>query len=86
MTTSNMHVGNTWIQVAADIDTPVLITWDDPVELEIAATATNTQPTITGHKVNREEAITRYAIGDGFLWMRTPKGYAGGNVLVVVSK
>lgn len=61
-----------WTKVADDTDDPVFITSAHPAVFEVALVATDTAPTVTGHRVplmSEGDCITR-VIGDGFIFMR----------------
>ena len=70
MTTSNISISNSWTKVADTSNSDLLITWDNPVTLEIATTATDVAPTVNGHKVTCDSAITRGVLGTGYVWCK----------------
>ena len=86
MATSNNPVGRSWMQVASDSNTDLLVTWNDAVELEVATTSTNQEPTVSGHRVTRDDAISRGVIGPGYVWVRLVGSNPQENVFVVISK
>jgi hypothetical protein len=84
MTTVNIDITTTWTQVAADTNDDVLITFVSPAIIEIATTDTNVAPTVSGHRINQEQAIIRDLIGSGFIWARLiPGSYPNSQTLVV---
>ena len=86
MPTSNIAVTTTWTKLADTTNDSVLVTWEPPVILEVATTATDTAPTVTGHRLNNEQAITRTALGTGYIWAKTVPGSFASSVLTVVTK
>lgn len=86
MSTVNTLISSTWTKVAADSDDAFLITWDNPVEVEFAVTAVDAAPTVHGHRLNRQDALTRLVLGNGFVWARTVSGSMPATVGLVVSK
>ena len=73
MATVNTTVTAAWTKVADDTDDPVLITSGHPAVFEVALVATDTAPTVTGHRVEKMsdgEALTRLVLGYGFIFMR----------------
>lgn len=70
MTTSNISITTTWTQIATSSDSTMLVTWDTPVVVEFAKTITNVPPTVVGHKLQRDQALTRNVLGSGFVWAR----------------
>lgn len=86
MTTVNTAVTSAWTKLADDTDTSFLVTWDEQVSAEFAVTATDTAPTVRGHRLTREMALTRPVLGDGFVWARLVAGSIPATVAMVVSK
>lgn len=86
MTTVNTAVTTTWTKLAEDTDTEFLITWDSPVDAEFATTAADSAPTVRGHRLSREMALSRSVLGDGFVWARLVPGAVPASVAMVVSK
>lgn len=74
MPTQNIAVGANWTKLADSSHMEMLVTWTDPVEVEIATTATDAAPTVVGHRLDRSTALTRAAIGAGFVWARHALG------------
>jgi len=86
MPTNNIAVTSTWTKLAASADADVLITCNDAVMMEVAATSADTAPVVTGHKLNPGQAITRSLIGPGFIWAKLLPGSQPASVIMVVSK
>lgn len=86
MLTSNVVVGRTWTQVATDSDQELLVTWETPVELEVAVTTTNTAPTVEGHRLSRADAISRGVFPSGYVWARLASSGPQSDLVLVVSK
>lgn len=75
MATSNVTVTTSWVKLADDSDDPVLIQAPPGVEWEVAAMATETPPSVSGHSLyGRKMVITRDNIGDGYLYARLISG------------
>jgi hypothetical protein len=70
MPTLNINVTPTWTKLADTADAEFLITWDDPSAVEFAATAADAVPNVRGHRLTREMALTRSALGAGYVWAR----------------
>ena len=76
MATTNISVGTAWVKLAADTDTPVLISNTSSDFLEIATTVADAAPTsITGHIIDGLVPVTRDIIGTGFVWGRITGQY-----------
>lgn len=86
MPTTNITVTATWTKVADTSSDIVLMTWVTPSILEVATTATDTPPTVNGHQLNNTEAITRIALGTGYIWAKTIPGAYSSSVLTSVTK
>ena len=86
MTTVNTTVTTAWTKLADDTDLEFLLTWDIPVDAEFATTATDTAPTVRGHRLSREMALSRGVLGDGFVWAKLVAGSIPSNVAMVVTK
>jgi hypothetical protein len=71
MPTANVNASTNWTKVADASNTELLITWSAPGTIEVATTAADSAPTVNGHRLTRESAITRAAIGAGFVWVRS---------------
>ena len=76
MPTKNVVANSSWVKVAEASEAGVFVSWEYPVALEVAVTATDAAPagTITGHIFNREDQVTRATVGAGFMWVRTVSG------------
>lgn len=85
MPTKNVVVTQTWTAITSSPDGTLLITWEEPSDLEIATTSAATAPTVTGHRFNNEESITRGDLGDGYVWARTISGAFQKQLTVIVS-
>ena len=86
MPTSNITVTGTWTQLATDVNTDLLVTYNENCVVEIAATAANGIPTVTGHRLSNDSAMTRAVIGSGFVWARTVAGSVPSQITAIVSK
>ncbi len=86
MSTTNVVVTRNWLKVADIADSELLITWFTPIDLEVATTADANPPTVIGHQLNREEAISRGVIGQGNVWVRLVGSAPYDQVTLVVSK
>lgn len=70
MPTINMPITGTWTKIADASNTELLASWDVPTSIEVAVTATNTAPAVTGHMIDPNSAITRGLLGSGYVWVR----------------
>ena len=86
MQTSNVVVGHNWTQVAADTDQELLVTWDNAVELEVAVTSANSAPTVPGHRLSRDDAVSRGVFPSGYVWVKLVSSGPQADVSLVVSK
>lgn len=86
MPTSNVTITNAWTQVCDNTGTDLLVTWNSPANVEFAATSTNVVPTVVGHILDRESAITRSSIGSGYIWAKLVQASGPNSLVVVVSK
>jgi hypothetical protein len=88
MPTTNITVNKTtWTKVADSSNSELLMSWDYPTPMEVAVTATNAVPTVIGHKIASESAITRALLGSGFVWMKqAPNNGNPAELTVVVTK
>jgi hypothetical protein len=69
--TTNVSLTAAWSQVAADTDAVLLLQAPVGVEVEVAVVATETAPTVAGHRLyGPEMAITRATIGAGYVYAR----------------
>lgn len=86
MATSNISVTPAWTKIADASNTDLLVTWDTPVAIEFATTAADAAPTIRGHRIPPDSAITRSILGSGYVWAKTVSGAVPADISVVVSK
>ena len=75
-----------WTKVVESTDTDFLITWDSAKVVEFAATDTDTEPTVKGHRISRENMITRDEVGYGYVWAKSAPGGASNGIQLTVSK
>ena len=81
MATTNVTIGSTWTKVINSTDAEFLVTWSAPEQVEFAATAADTAPVVQGHSLDRSQALSRTALGTGYVWAKTAKN----SVALVVS-
>jgi hypothetical protein len=86
MATNNIAITSAWTKLAETADADVLITCNDAVTVEVAATLADAAPTVVGHKLNPGQAITRSLIGSGYVWAKLLPGSQPASVIMVVSK
>lgn len=86
MPTVNINVSSAWTKIADASNSEFLATCNTPVSLEIATTAADVAPTVNGHMLSPDFAITRNLIGAGFVWVKTCSGSIPSTVSLVVSK
>jgi hypothetical protein len=87
MATSNATITKTWTKLAETADDPVLVTTRGAATIEFATTTADAAPDIQrGHLLHPDDAITRLAVGDGYLWARVEPGSAYASAKVEVSK
>ena len=87
MPTSNVSATASWSKIADSSNTDLLVTWDTPVSIEFATTAADSVPTtISGHRLDRDSAVSRAALGAGFVWVRLSDGSQPVTATLVVSK
>ena len=84
MPTTNITITTNWVKIADANNGELLATWTAPGTIEVATTTTDTAPTVNGHRLTRESAITRAAVGAGFVWARSLS--AGSTAALIVSK
>lgn len=84
MTTYNIAVTGAWTKVADAADENVLVTWENPVMLEVATTSADAAPTVVGHRLTKESAITRRALSDGYIWLKVVPGYGASDTATVI--
>lgn len=86
MPTTNVTITNTYTQIAADTDTSLLVTFDSDAMVEFATTTTAAAPTVRGHRLSKQDGISRAIIGPGYVWARTVPGLRPGSAQLVVTK
>lgn len=86
MATYNIPVSTSWVKIAENVNTDLLVTWNIPGILEIATTSADSAPTVTGHRLNREHAITRNVLGAGYVWAKWVPAGKPASVTLIVSK
>lgn len=86
MPTINIPVTATWTQIAATTDTDLLATWHNPVAVDLAVTSANAVPTVEGHRLSRDDQITRSAVGSGYVWVKLRPGTVPASINMVVTK
>ncbi len=86
MPTINTPITAAWTKIAADTDTALLATWNTPVNLDLAVTATDVAPTVEGHRLTKDDQISRGAVGAGFVWVKLRPGSVPATVNMVVTK
>lgn len=86
MPTINTPVTTAWTKIAASTDTELLATWNTPVGLDLAVTATDVAPTVEGHRLTKEDQISRAAVGTGFVWVKLRPGSIPSTIDLVVTK
>lgn len=86
MPTSNINITTSWTKVADDTNQELLVSWNEPVSMEVALTSANGAPTVSGHTIAPGSAITRPILGAGFVWMRQIAAGGPATVPVVVTK
>lgn len=86
MPTANVPLNKTWTQLAADTDENLLVTFHGDATLEFATTASDDPPVVDGHRLTKDDAITRSVIGPGYVWARTVGSLRPNTATLVVSK
>lgn len=86
MPTINTPITGTWTKVAETADANLLVSWSENTTIEVASTTTNSAPTVTGHTLSNDSAITRSVIGPGYIWAKTVPGSLPATITLVVSK
>ena len=78
MTTVNITVTEEWVKLANTDKHTVLVSWRGQSYVEFATTDTDVAPSsgLKGHMLNEDEAMTRHAIGSGYLWAKVASGSA----------
>lgn len=86
MPTINTPVTTAWTKIAAATDTELLATWSTPVQMDLAVTSADVAPTVEGHRLSKDDQITRAAVGAGFVWVKLRAGSVPSTVNMVVTK
>ena len=86
MPTINTPVTAIWTKIAASTDTELLATWSTPVQLDLAVTSADVAPTVEGHRLTKDDQITRAAVGTGFVWVKLRPGSVPASINMVVTK
>ena len=86
MATLNTTITSAWTKVAETTDNDFLITMDNVVTIEVATTATDTAPTVKGHRINNEGALVRSVLGGGYVWAKLVANSLQTSVTLIVSK
>ena len=86
MPTINTPVTASWTKIAASTDTELLATYSAPVGLDLAVTSADVAPTVEGHRLSKDDQITRAAVGAGFVWVKLRAGSVPSTVNMVVTK
>ena len=86
MPTINTPITAIWTKIAASTDTELLATWSTPVQMELAVTATDVAPTVEGHRITKDDQISRAAVGAGFVWVKLRAGSVPSTINMVVTK
>lgn len=83
MSTLNIAITNAWTKLADASATELLVSWADPVTVELATTEADAAPTVVGHRLTRDDAVSRGVLGSGYVWARLiGKVPAGANLVV----
>lgn len=84
MATQNIAINeNSWVKVADTAEDPVLIQKNGLGDWYVATTDTDTEPTVDyPHLLRGQEQVTRYVLGDGYIWAKNESG----NAKLIVSK
>lgn len=86
MPTINTPITTTWTKIAAAADTELLATYNSPVGVDLAVTAADAAPTVEGHRLTKDDQISRAAVGAGFVWVKLRAGSVPSTVNMVVTK
>lgn len=86
MPTINTPVTTTWTKIAATADAELLATWSTPVGVDLAVTSADVAPTVEGHRLTKEDQITRAAVGAGHVWVKLSPGSVPTSIKMVVTK
>ena len=86
MATLNISISDQWTKLADSANSELLVTWNDPVSVEVATTTADTAPTVNGHHLSPDDAVTRAVIGSGYVWARLVSGSRPNSANLVVTK
>lgn len=87
MTTYNLLVNtDTWTKLVAATDTDFLVTWTAAKIVEFASTDADTTPVVNGHRMHRDQRVTREDVGAGYVWAKLVPSGVGTSILLSVSK
>ena len=88
MPTTNVSLSSSWLKVANASDSKVLITLNAPYRVEYATENAGSAPTVLGHLLGPDTALTREVIGEGNIWARIQDGGLKPNTtaLLIVTK
>ena len=78
MATANITATEEWVKLANADKYTVLVSWRGQSYVEFATTDADAAPSadLKGHLLNEDEAMTRHAIGSGYLWAKVANGSA----------
>ena len=74
MPTTNISLSSSWLKVADASNSKVLITLNAPYRVEYATENAGNAPTVIGHLLGPDTALTREVIGEGNIWARIRDG------------
>ena len=86
MATLNISISDQWTKLADSANLELLVTWNDPISIEVATTTADTAPIVNGHRLFPNDAITRTVIGSGYVWARLVSGSRSNSANLVVTK
>lgn len=86
MPTINTPITATWTKIAAAADTELLATYNSPVGVDLAVTAADAAPTVEGHRLTKDDQISRAAVGTGFVWVKVAPGSVPTSIVMAVTK
>ena len=86
MPTTNVTVTTAWTKIAASADTELLATYNSPVGVDLAVTAADAAPTVEGHRLTKDDQISRGAVGAGYVWVKVRPGSVPSSIPMVVTK
>ena len=75
MSTYNIQIAvAVWTKIADVSDTDFLVTWAASRIIEFASTEVDSVPLVTGHRLSKENRVTREEIGAGHVWAKVVPG------------